>query len=107
MTMNLCCDDSFVQDDGWYAAANRYEDFIRRHKGMRILFLELGVGENTPVIIKYPFWQMTAKNPKAVYACVNRGEAYCPQKIKKQSICFDTDIAQVLENMRKAEKNAL
>jgi hypothetical protein len=107
MTMNLRCDDSFVQDDGWYAAANRYEDFIRRHKGMRILFLELGVGENTPVIIKYPFWQMTAKNPKAVYACVNRGEAYCPQEIKKQSICFDTDIAQVLENMRKAEKNAL
>lgn len=104
MTMNLRCDDSFVQDDGWYAAANRYEDFIRRHKGMRILFLELGVGENTPVIIKYPFWQMTAKNPKAVYACVNRGEAYCPQEIKKQSICFDTDIAQVLENMRKAEK---
>lgn len=107
MTMNLRCDDSFVQDDGWYAAANRYENFIRRHKGMRILFLELGVGENTPVIIKYPFWQMTAKNPKAVYACVNRGEAYCPQEIKKQSICFDTDIAQVLENMRKAEKNAL
>ena len=107
MTMNLRCDDSFVQDDGWYAAANRYEDFIRRHKGMRILFLELGVGENTPVIIKYPFWQMTAKNPKAVYACVNRGEAYCPQEIKKQSICFDTDIAQVLGNMRKAEKNAL
>lgn len=103
MTMNLRCDNSFIQDKGWYSAASRYEDFIRRHKESHILFLELGVGSNTPVIIKYPFWQMTAKNPKAVYACVNRGEAYCPQQIKKQSICFDMDIAEMLENVRKVE----
>lgn len=107
MTMNLRCDNSFVQDKGWYSAASRYEDFIRRHKESHILFLELGVGSNTPVIIKYPFWQMTAKNPKAVYACVNRGEAYCPQQIKKQSICFDMDIAEMLETVRKVEKAAL
>lgn len=103
MTMNLRCDNSFVQDKGWYSAASHYEDFIRRHKESHILFLELGVGSNTPVIIKYPFWQMTAKNPKAVYACVNHGEAYCPQQIKKQSICFDMDIAEMLENVRKVE----
>lgn len=103
MTMNLRCDNSFVQDNGWYSAASRYEDFIRRHKESHILFLELGVGSNTPVIIKYPFWQMTAKNPKAIYACVNHGEAYCPQQIKKQSICFDMDIAEMLENVRKVE----
>ncbi len=75
VTMNLRQDDLFVQDEGWYAAAERYSDYIRRHKGMRILFLELGVGGNTPGIIKYPFWQMTAENPRAVYACVNDGEA--------------------------------
>lgn len=103
MTMNLRCDNSFVQDNGWYSAASRYEDFIRRHKESHLLFLELGVGSNTPVIIKYPFWQMTAKNPKAIYACVNYGEAYCPQQIKKQSICFDMDIAEMLENVRKVE----
>ena len=103
MTMNLRCDNSFVQDNGWYSAASRYEDFIRRHKDSHLLFLELGVGSNTPVIIKYPFWQMTAKNPKAIYACVNHGEAYCPQQIKKQSICFDMDIAEMLENVRKVE----
>ena len=102
MTMNLRCDNSFVQDNGWYSAS-RYEDFIRRHKESHLLFLELGVGSNTPVIIKYPFWQMTAKNPKAIYACVNHGEAYCPQQIKKQSICFDMDIAEMLENVRKVE----
>lgn len=56
MTMNLRQDALFVQDEGWYAAAERYNDFIRRHKELHILFLELGVGGNTPVIIKYPFW---------------------------------------------------
>lgn len=96
MTMNLRCDDSFVQDDGWYKAANRYEDFIRRHKNLHILYLELGVGMNTPVIIKYPFWQMTAKNPKAVYACINKGQAVCPQEISDRSICIDSDISAAL-----------
>lgn len=99
MTMNLRCDDSFVQDDGWYAASNRYDDFIRRHKNLHILFLELGIGANTPVIIKYPFWQMTAKNPNATYACINYGEAFCPQEIEKQSVCINSDIAAVLEDL--------
>lgn len=103
MTMNLRSDDTFVQDDGWYAAANRYRDFIRRHENLHILYLELGVGANTPVIIKYPFWQMTAKNPKSVYVCINQGEAFCPHEIEKQSICFDADIQKLLEDVRKAE----
>ena len=96
MTMNLRCDNTFVQDKGWYAAANRYEDFIRRHKDTHILFLELGVGANTPVIIKYPFWKMTAQNSQAVYACINYGEAVAPKEIVKQSICINEDISTVL-----------
>ena len=96
MTMNLRCDDTFVQDEGWYAAASRYDDFIRRHENTHILFLELGVGLNTPVIIKYPFWRMTAKNPNAVYACVNYGQALCPKEIAERSICLDADIGKVL-----------
>lgn len=96
MTMNLRCDDKFVQDEGWYAAANRYDDFIRRHENLHILFLELGVGFNTPVIIKYPFWQMSAKNSKASYACINYGQAVCPQEIEAQSVCIDGDIGNVL-----------
>ncbi|MCD8331465.1 MAG: Sir2 silent information regulator family NAD-dependent deacetylase [Oscillospiraceae bacterium] len=96
MNVNLRCDDTFVEDQGWHRAAERYNDFIRRHENLHILFLELGVGANTPVIIKYPFWQMTAKNPKAVYACINQGEAFCPQEISRQSICIDDDIGTVL-----------
>jgi len=96
MSMNLRADNTFVQDEGWYRANERYSDFIRRHKGLRLLFLELGVGMNTPGIIKYPFWQMTAENPKAVYACINRGEAYCPREIANQSICINADIEETL-----------
>ena len=98
MAMNLRCDDSFVQDEGWYAAAERYEEFIRRHKNLHILFLELGVGFNTPGIIKYPFTQMTAINPKAVYACVNMKEAYAPREISDRAVCIDGDIGDVIES---------
>ena len=99
LTMNLRCDDTFVEDEGWHRAAERYENFLRTREGQKILFLELGVGYNTPVIIKYPFWQMTAKNPNATYACINRGQAVCPQEIETQSICMDADIGQVLQSL--------
>lgn len=103
MTMNLRCDDTFVQDEGWYTAAERYEDFLRRHSGLHILFWELGVGMNTPGIIKYPFWQMTAENPKAVYACVNRGEAYCPRELANRAVCIDEDIKTLLCTLTQGE----
>lgn len=101
MTMNLRCDDKFVQDSGWYEAASRYKDFVSRYKDSHILFLELGVGFNTPVIIKYPFLQMTANNQKAVYACLNLGEAHCPKEIESRSVCIDGDIGKVLEDLIK------
>lgn len=99
MAMNLRCDNSFVQDEGWHAAAERYEEFIRRHRNLHILFLELGVGFNTPGIIKYPFMQMTAENPKAIYACINMNEAYAPDEIADRAICIDGDIGKVIENI--------
>ena len=99
MAMNLRCDNSFVQDEGWYTAAERYEEFIRRHRNLHILFLELGVGFNTPGIIKYPFMQMTAENPKAIYACINMNEAYAPDKIADRAICIEYDIGKVIENI--------
>lgn len=101
MTMNLRVDNTFAQDEGWYAAAKRYEDFLLLHEGARVLFLELGVGANTPGIIKYPFWQMTARNPKAVYGCVNLGEAFCPKEIEKQSVCINADISGVFADLNR------
>ena len=96
LTMNLRSDDKFVEDEGWHHAAERYENFLRTRANEKILFLELGVGYNTPVIIKYPFWQMTAKNPNATYACINKGQAICPQEIERQSICVNAGIGEVL-----------
>lgn len=100
LTMNLRADNTFVEDEGWHAAAERYSEFLRRHEGQKVLFLELGVGYNTPVIIKYPFWRMTAKNPVATYACINRGEASVPPEIRKQAVCFDEDIGAVLKQLQ-------
>jgi len=99
MTMNLRCDDTFVEDEGWKRAASRYEDFLNKNKDGRIVFLELGVGGNTPGIIKYPFWKMTYANPKAVYVCINKGEAEVPGEIEKQSICVNNDIYEVLKSL--------
>lgn len=102
LTMNLRSDNKFVEDEGWHRAAKRYENFLHTREGGKILFLELGVGYNTPVIIKYPFWQMTARNPNATYICINQGQAVCPQKIEKRSICMDADIGQVLQSLSTA-----
>lgn len=96
MTMNLRADNKFVQDSGWYAACERYEMFIEQHKNMRIVYLELGVGGNTPVIIKYPFWKFTNQNPNAIYVCINYGEAICPPQIGNRSICINEDIGAIL-----------
>lgn len=96
LTMNLRSDNKFVEDEGWHRAAERYENFLRTRAGQKNLFLELGVGYNTPVIIKYPFWQMTAKNPNAIYACINQGQAVCPQEIQRQAICINADIGTTL-----------
>ena len=100
MTMNLRCDDKFVEDDGWHLACKRYEDFIQKNKNKKILFLELGVGFNTPAIIKFPFMRMTYTNKKAVYACVNSGDAFSPDEIKDRSVVINEDIFKVLSDLK-------
>lgn len=99
MTMNLRADDTFVQDEGWYHAQSRYQDFLRRHEGMRVVFLELGVGRNTPVIIKYPFWKYTHNNTNAFYACINFQEAFAPREISGRSVCVGVDIGEFLKDV--------
>ena len=99
MTMNLRADDTFVQDEGWYRAQSRYQDFLRRHEGMRVVFLELGVGRNTPVIIKYPFWKYTHNNTNAFYACINFQEAFAPREISGRSVCVGVDIGEFLKDV--------
>ena len=104
LTTNLRCDDRFVEDDGWHAAAERYSEFLRRHRGCKTLYWEIGTGYNTPGIIKYPFWRMTKENPAATYACLNLGQAEAPAEIRRQAICLDADAGEVIGKLK--EKTA-
>ena len=99
MTMNLRSDDSFVEDEGWHRASAAYSDFLKSRDGLHVLFLEIGIGANTPVIVKYPFWQMTNDNENAVYACLNYNEAYCPHQIEERSIVIDGDSGEVIKQL--------
>ena len=94
LTMNLRSDDHFAEDEGWHRAAERYETFLRTRSGQKILFLELGVGYNTPSIIKVPFWQFTVQNPRALYVCINQDEAFCPESIQSRSLCIGLDVGE-------------
>ena len=102
MSMNLRADDTFVEDEGWHQAAQRYSDFLCRHQNMRVLFLEAAVGFNTPTIVKYSFWRMAYEWEDAVYACLNYGEAFAPDEIKRKSICINGDIGAILNQLRLA-----
>lgn len=99
MTMNLRCDNTFVQDEGWHIAAERYAAFLRRHQNLKVLFLELGTGMNTPSIIKFSFWRMVHDWKDATYACINLNEAYAPMEIQAKSICINQDIGNVLKQL--------
>lgn len=99
MSMNLRADNTFVQDSGWEQASQRYQAFLNQHQKDHVLYLEFGVGYNTPGIIKYPFWRMTDQNPKATYACINYGQADAPREIAERSICIDGDIKEVLNRV--------
>lgn len=99
MSMNLRADSTFVEDDGWHEASKRYQAFLDAHRTDRVLYLELGVGNNTPGIIKYPFWHFVYDNPHAVYACVNFGEAWTPEEIRERSILINADINEVLDSL--------
>ena len=103
VAMNLRSDDSFVEDAGWHEASANYSRFLREHEGGRVLFLEIGVGMNTPVIIKYPFWAMTEENPRASYACINRSDAACPAQIAARSVCLSGDAGELLEAISAAK----
>ena len=86
LTMNLRSDNKFVEDEGWQAAAVEYEIWLTKHQDQKVVFLEIGVGYNTPGIIKYTFWRQVYQNKNAVYACLNMEEERVPEEIREQSI---------------------
>ncbi|WP_455542101.1 hypothetical protein [Intestinibacter sp.] len=99
MEVNLRCDNYFVEDKAWHESAERYKTFLNENCNKKIVFMELGVGMNTPVIIKYPFWKMTNALKNAHYICINKGESYAPKEIEKKSICVNCDIGEIIEKL--------
>ena len=99
MSMNLRCDGTFVEDDGWHEAARRYQNFLEKHKNARTLFLELGVGGNTPGIIKYPFWNLVHQNKNAFYVSLNMEKEEIPIEIKARSVLIKGDIFRTIGNL--------
>ena len=97
MEVHLRCDGNFVEDEAWYRAAVRYETFLRNNQEKTLVFLELGVGMNTPGIIKYPFWRLTKQWDRAFYISVNLEQAWVPDDIMDRSLVLKADIAHVLE----------
>lgn len=97
VVMNLRSDDSFLEDKYWFAASASYADFLRRHENLHVLYLELGVGANTPVIIKFVFHRLTKENRLSTYACINYGEAYAPEEIADRSIVINADAGEAIE----------
>lgn len=99
MSMNLRSDHTFVEDEGWNHASERYGEFLQRHQNKKVLLLETAVGFNTPTIIKYSFWRMAYEWKDAVYVCLNKGEAFAPEEIRKKSICINGDIGEILNQI--------
>ncbi len=104
MEPNLRKDSAFVEDEGWHKAMNSYDVFLKKNLGGNILFFELGIGYNTPSIIKYPFWQMTYQNSKASYISINLSKDNCPKEIIDKSLCITGDIAEVLSHCVKEDR---
>ena len=101
MVPNLRSDNTFVEDEGWHKAVQRYIDFMNGHQHGKVLYWDLGIGSNTPTIIKLPFMQMTYKNPEATYATINLEEAFTVEQIEDRSIVINGDIGEVLDELLK------
>ena len=99
-------DNTFLQGEAWQTAYQRYEDFVRKYQGKKLLLLELGVGEMTPSIIKLPFWELTAKNENVFYACLNREASHRPEHLRGRSLYLQGDLAETLAALRQARSIA-
>ena len=99
LTMNLRSDDRFVEDEGWKSAAVEYEAWVTAHRDKAVVYLEIGVGYNTPGIIKYSFWQQVFQNERAFYACLNMEKEPLPEQIRSRSIVIGGDSHEVIQEL--------
>lgn len=99
MSMNLRIDDTFVEDAGWHEAQKRYEEFLRSHRHQKLLLLEIGVGGNTPAIVKFPFWREAAQHRQFRYIQINQGEVLAPAELGERALLIDGDAGAALQEL--------
>ena len=99
MDFNLRGGYNFVQDEGWYEHRKLYDDFITKYKNDDILYIEIGVGYDTPSIIKYNFWNKVGLNEKAKYISINLEEYEVPEKIKDRTIILLGDADEIINKI--------
>ena len=100
MDMNLRKDANFVQDENWYRQSEKYEDFLSRSKGKNVVLLEIGVGFNTPGIIRFSFEQMTANIEKTTLIRINKDYPNPMLEIENKTISFDEDTNKIIEDLK-------
>lgn len=100
MAMNLRCDNYFVEDEAWHEAADRYAGFLEQHKDKKVVLLELGVGFNTPIIIRFPFEKMVRENSSYSLIRLNMDEAVVPESFGERAIGIGGDMAKAITDIR-------
>ncbi len=99
MTMNLRVDDCFVQDDDWYAAEERFSRFLSRALGCRLVLLELGVGFNTPTIIRFPFEKLAREHKNITLVRLSRSKALVPAGLGERAVGINADMAKSITDL--------
>lgn len=99
MTMHLRCDRYFVEDENWHEAAGRYHDFLKKIEKKNAVLLELGVGFNTPTIIRFPFEKMVRENKGLSLIRLNMNEAFVPESFGNRAIGIGGDMAKVISDL--------
>ncbi len=100
MDMNLRKDDKFVQDENWYKQLKAYKDFLKEMKNKNVVLLEIGVGFNTPGIIRFPFEKMTMENSKTRLIRINKDYLKCFLDIEDKTITFNEEVKQILDDLK-------
>lgn len=96
MEVNLRKDEFFVEDEVWHSSSRRYTRFLAELGSRQLVLLELGVGYNTPTIIKFPFEHITAQSPSATLIRMNKDYPEVSQENHAKTIVFEQDLGKII-----------
>ncbi|RTR40564.1 Sir2 silent information regulator family NAD-dependent deacetylase [Shewanella canadensis] len=99
MMLHVRIDNTFVENSNWHAAKQGYSEFLGQFHNQKLLLLELGVGFNTPTIIRFPFEQFSRQFPHTHLIRLNKDDARSQDKLKAHNLLVEDDICQWLNKL--------